>query len=90
MRPVRRIQCEAMGAMAEMRIGGEKTSFTTAEIAQRLGIEAWRVRRSLKSMAADPFALIWSEGSDRWAIDPRLVKLMAHIKDLKELEEGNR
>jgi DNA-binding IclR family transcriptional regulator len=82
----RPIGFEAVEAMAEMC--REQTSFTTEEIAQRLGIEAWRVRRSLKSMASSEYAMVWSSGGDRWTIDPRLVRLLRHVKDLKELEES--
>jgi DNA-binding IclR family transcriptional regulator len=84
---MRRIGVEAMEALAGLREEGEQTSFTTAEIAKRLGIEAWRVRRSLKSMAADEFALVWSDGGDRWCIDPRLVKLLRYVKDIEELKD---
>jgi DNA-binding IclR family transcriptional regulator len=71
----RMIRVEVMEAMADMRTAGEQTPFSTAEIAGRLGIEAWRVRRSLKSMAADEVTLVWSDGNDKWCIDPRLVRL---------------
>lgn len=84
---MRRIGVEAMEALAEMRGEGEQTSFSTAEIAKRLGIEAWRVRRSLRSMAAGDFALVWAEGGDRWCIDPRLVKFLKYVKDIEELKE---
>jgi DNA-binding IclR family transcriptional regulator len=85
---MRRIGVEAMGVMAKLSEETEQTSFTTMEIAKRLGIEAWRVRRSLKSMAAAEFALVWSDGGDRWGIDPRLVKLLQHIKDIEELKKA--
>jgi len=83
---MRRIRVEAMEALAGLREESEQTSFTTAEIAKRLG-KAWRVRRSLKSMVFNEFGLVWSDGGDRWCIDPRLVKLLRYVKDIEELKE---
>ena len=83
---MRRIMVEAMKALANMRAGSEQTSFSTAEIAKALSIEPWRVRRSLKALVKDEFALVWADGSDRWCIDPRFVRLEQFLKEsgLKE------
>lgn len=62
---MRRIMMEAMDALADMRMVSEQTSFSTAEIAKQLGIEAWRVRRSLKSLAKGDFTIVWPDGNDR-------------------------
>jgi DNA-binding IclR family transcriptional regulator len=78
---MRRIGVEAMDTLADMRMAGEQTSFTTAEIAKRLGLEAWRVRRSLKALAKGDFTIVWSEGNDRWCIDPRYVGLRRFLKE---------
>jgi DNA-binding IclR family transcriptional regulator len=83
---MRRIGVEAMEALADMRTEGEQTSFSTNEIAKRLGIEAWRVRRSLKSMVKSDFALVWADGNDRWCIDSRFVKLQQFLNELKLAE----
>jgi DNA-binding IclR family transcriptional regulator len=74
---------EEMEAMANMRTIIEQTSFSTAEIAKALGIEPWRVRRSLKALVKDEFALVWADGSDRWCIDPRYVRLEQFLKESK-------
>ncbi len=84
---MRRVGVEAMEAMADMRAERLKTSFSTDEIARKLGLPAWRVRRSLKAMAGAEFALVWPYGNDRWCIDPRLVRLLQHIKHLDVLED---
>lgn len=83
---MRRISIEAMGALVDLRVNSEQTSFSTNEIAKKLGIEAWRVRRSLKSMVKDDFALVWADGNDRWCIDSRFVKLQQFLNELKLTE----
>lgn len=84
----RAIGIEAMGAMSGLGEETEQTYFTTEEIARRLGIEAWRVRRSLKSMSEAESALVLPGGGDRWCLDPRLVRLLRHVKDIEELKKA--
>jgi DNA-binding IclR family transcriptional regulator len=73
----------AMEALADMRADSEQTSFSTAEIAKALGIEPWRVRRSLKALVKDEFAMVWEDGTDRWCIDSRFVRLQQFLKESK-------
>jgi DNA-binding IclR family transcriptional regulator len=84
---MRRIGIEAIEAIVGLSEENEQTSFTTVEIARRLGIEAWRVRRSLRSMADGRHPLVWRNGGDCWIIDPKLVRLLRHVKDIEELKK---
>jgi len=72
----RRLIAEIFEALGNICSDGQ-TVFTTKEIAEKIGIKAWRVRRSLKSVASDVLAPWWSEGDDKWHIDPKLVSLFA-------------
>jgi DNA-binding IclR family transcriptional regulator len=79
---MRKIGVEAMDAIIEMKIHHrEQTSFSIFEIAKKIDIEPWRIRRSLKSMARCEVPLVWEDGNDRWCVDPRIVKLYEFVKE---------
>ncbi|MFA5048393.1 MAG: hypothetical protein WC516_05230 [Patescibacteria group bacterium] len=77
----RRIIVEAMKAMVELWVEGKQNRFSTAEIAKQLGIEKWRVRRSLKATAKADFTLVWADGDDIWCFDQRYVRLEQFLKN---------